>query len=101
MAAVLAMVTSMAPADGEARTLSRTADRLPAGSYYLPRTSTQLIVGVAEDWNSNRVVLQASSGDRVASGNGWVATWRAASVPVVWRGVGDCTRWTRHPPEHR
>ena len=57
-AAVLAMVTSMAPAHGEARTLSRTADRLPAGSYYLPRTSTQLIVGVAEDWNSNRVVLQ-------------------------------------------
>ncbi len=36
----------------------RTASRLAAGGYYLPKTSSQIIVGVASDWGSNHVVLQ-------------------------------------------
>ena len=65
-AAIVAMtVAALSAADSglsSARATStpdvRSASRLAAGGYSLPKTSTQLIVGVASDWGSNHVVLQ-------------------------------------------
>lgn len=64
-AIVAMMVAALSSADSglsQARAAQtpdvRTASRLAAGNYYLPKTSTQLIVGVAADWGSNHVTLQ-------------------------------------------